>query len=128
MVRSLAMLRAALPVALLALGLLACSEGLSSKEQKIIDEAMASLEQAPPEIRNDVMRTCGKWMHSRRACDEQTVRLHQMECWLEAGLPHLKSALKKNLRFLARDRKTLQHQSVCMEKRGWRIRNPGEKY
>ena len=128
MVRSRVMLRAALPVALLALSLCACSDGLSSRQKATLDEAMASLEDAPAQIRNEVMRPCDKWMHSRRACDEQTVRLHQMECWLEAGLPHLKSALKKNLRFLARNRKTLQHQSVCMEKRGWRIRNPAEKY
>ena len=122
------MLRSALPVALLALSLFACSDGLSSRQKAIIEEATASLENAPAQIRNEVMRTCDKWMHSRRACQEEVVRLHQMECWIEMGLPHLKSALKKNLRFRTRDAKTLQHQSYCMEKRGWRIRNKAELY
>ena len=51
-----------------------------------------------------------------------------MECWLEMGLPHLKRALKRNMLQRARDQKTLQHQSLCMEKKGWRFRKPTKTY
>ena len=122
------MRRAVFWIPALTVALLACSDGHSAREQATIDEAMASLEEAPKRIRTEVLRTCEKWMHKLRRCEDPAVRLDQMECWLETGLPHLKRALKRNMGQRARDRKTLQHQSLCMDRRGWRHREPTKDF
>lgn len=122
------MRRAARWIPALVLTLVACSEGLSSAERNTIAKAMKTVEEAPERIRTEVLRTCDKWMHLRRACKDPIVRLNQMECWLEMGLPNLKSALKRDLRNRARDQKVLQHQSFCMERRGWRFRSKTADY
>ena len=113
---------------MLALALLSCSGGYTSEEQATIDKAMATVNEAPSTIRIEVLRTCEKWKHTQRPCEEDAVRLAQMECWIDMGLPHLKAALKRNMRERARDRKTLQHQNFCMEQRGWRFRRPTRDY
>jgi hypothetical protein len=110
------------------LALVLCSCGIPAEEQKTTDKAMETIDEAPERIRREVLRTCNKWMHSQRTCKDEEVRLAQMECWLEMGLPHLKRALKRNMHQRARDQKTLQHQSLCMEKKGWRFRKPTKTY
>ncbi len=117
-----------LRISILALALVSCSDGFTSEEQATIDKAMATLKDAPQTIQTEVLRTCEKWKHNRRPCENDAVRLAQMECWIEMGLPHLKAALKRNMRPRARDRKTLQHHNLCMERRGWRFRRPTKNY
>ena len=112
----------------LVLTLVACSEGLSTEDQRTIDEAVETVEQAPERVRAEVLRTCDKWMHPRRECQEDEARLAQMECWLEKGLPHLKGALRRGLGQRMRDKRVMLHQNVCMERRGWRFREPNPEY
>ena len=115
-------------VSALVVTLVACSDGRSSKDRATIEKAMKTVEQAPERIRTEVLRTCDKWMHQRRACENDVARVAQMECWLEMGLPHLKGALRRNLRQRTRDRKVMLHQNICMERRGWRFRKPNPDY
>ena len=127
MLRSEPMRHAAWWIPALVLTLVTCSDGLSPKDERTIKRAMKTVEQAPERVRTEVLRTCDKWMHQRRACEDNDARVAQMECWIEMGLPHLKGALRRNLRQRTRDKKIMLHQNICMENRGWRFRKPNKE-
>lgn len=105
---------------------LACALGCGEEVPDPLDEARATLAEAPEPVREEVLRTCDKWKPGHGgACDPEAVERDQLICWLEQGLPHLKAALRRGQRQRARNHRVLLHQNFCMERRGWRFRKPG---
>jgi len=96
------------------------------KRQAIVDQAMASLANAPEEVQVAVLRTCDKWLHRDRECDAHEVRLDQLKCWLSDGSRVLESAQKRGVRQRATMRAAMRSQNVCMEARRWRLRSRDE--
>jgi hypothetical protein len=105
---------------------LACGpdQGLTAEQQKIVDKAMKSLENAPERVRAEVLRTCDKWKHIDKECVDQEVQMAQMACWLERGEGTMRVAYKRRIRPRARDHSIMRRQNLCMEKRRWRFRVP----
>jgi hypothetical protein len=86
--------------------------------------AEATLAEASEEIQERVGQTCDRWRDTAGECDSDRAYEDVLECWLEKGLPSLKKALDHGMRQRARNRRTVLHHSLCMERRGWRLR-PG---
>lgn len=119
--------------ALLLVAFLALACGSSEPERRTVGEeqtallnrAMITLEAAPRPIREQVLKLCDKWRHLDRACVAEEVRIDQLECWMEVGIPALQPALGSRFGPRARNSGVLLRQNVCMERRRWRKIKPG---
>jgi hypothetical protein len=93
---------------------------VGEEQQALLSRSMTTLEAAPKQVREMVLRTCNKWKHLDHPCVERDVRIDQLECWLEEGLPALQFNLRRRLSPRMRDFNVMLKQNVCMEKRRWR--------
>jgi hypothetical protein len=122
--------------ALILAALLALSCGSSEPEKQAVDaertallnRAMITLDATPKPVREGVLKTCDKWRHIDHPCVDEEVRIDQLECWLEAGIPELQIALTQRVGPRARNLKVLMKQNLCMEKRRWRKLEPGPDF
>ena len=114
--------------ALLLVAFLALACGSSEPEKRIVDDkqntllnrAMITLEATPKPVRKEVLKTCDKWRHIDHPCVDEEVRIDQLECWLEDGIPQLQIGLARRIGPRARNLNVLMMQNLCMEKRRWR--------
>jgi hypothetical protein len=119
--------------ALLLVALLALACGSSEPEKQTVDDeqnsllnrAMITLDATPKPVREQVLKTCDKWKHIDHPCLDEEVRIDQLECWLEDGIPELQIALTQRIGPRARNTKILLKQNLCMERRRWRKIEPG---
>jgi len=114
--------------ALLLVAFLALACGSSEREKRTVDDernallnrAMITLDATPKPVREEVLKTCDKWRHIDHPCVEEEVRVDQLECWLEEGIPQLQISLTRRVGPRARNLNVLMMQNLCMEKRRWR--------
>jgi len=114
--------------ALILVAFLALACGSSEPEKQAVDDektallnrAMITLDATPKLVREEVLKTCDKWHHIDHPCVDEEVRVDQLECWLEAGIPELQISLTQRVGPRARNLKILMKQNLCMEKRRWR--------
>jgi len=114
--------------AILLVALLALACGSSEPEQQpegdernaLLNRAMITLDAAPKRVREEVLKTCDKWRHIDHPCVDEAVRIDQLECWLEEGIPQLQHALGRRIGPRSRDISILLRQNLCMEQRRWR--------
>jgi hypothetical protein len=114
--------------ALLLVAFLVLACGSSEPEQQAVEDgrnallnrAMMTLDAAPTPVREEVLKTCDKWKHIDHPCIDEDVRVDQLECWLQDGLPHLQIVLGRRTGPRARNVGVLLRQNLCMEKRRWR--------
>lgn len=107
---------------------LGCGESHEVAKPEPADVAHTTLAEAPKVIREEVLRTCDKWKPRKGGeCDPKAVERDQLACWLEVGLPHLKSAIQRGQRQRSRDHRVLMQQNWCVEKRGWDYLVPGSR-
>jgi hypothetical protein len=87
--------------------------------------ALESVEKTPELLREELLKTCNKWRHLERPCDDAEVRRDQLECWVEKGERILAWVEARSLRPRARIMRTLLEVNVCMELKRWRKVTPG---
>ena len=131
MLDCLPMTRSASTILMAALLALACGssepeKGTVGEEQEArLNRAMITLEATPGPVREQVLRLCDKWRHLDHPCVDEDVRIDQLECWLEEGIPALQHALARRIGVRARNGSVLLRQNLCMDKRRWRKLEPG---
>ena len=114
--------------ALLLVAFLALACGSSEPDKRTVDDkqntrlnrAMITLDATPKPVREEVLKTCDKWRHIDHPCVDEEVRIDQLECWLEDGIPQLQIGLARRVGPRARNLNILMMQNLCMEKRRWR--------
>ena len=114
--------------ALILVVLLALACGSSEPEKQAVDDektallnrAMITLDATPKPVREEVLKTCDKWRHIDHPCVDEEVRIDQLECWLQDGLPALQIVLLRRMGPRPRDLAVLLRQNLCMEQRRWR--------
>ena len=119
--------------ALLLVALLALACGSSESEKRTVGDeqnarlsrAMITLDATPKPVREEVLKTCDKWRHIDHPCVDEEVRIDQLECWLEEGIPELQIVLTQRVGPRARNLKVLMKQNLCMERRRWRKTESG---
>jgi hypothetical protein len=119
--------------ALILAALLALACGSSEPEKQTVDDektvllnrAMITLDATPGPVRTEVLKICDKWRHIDHPCIDEEVRIDQLECWLEEGIPELQIVLTQRVGPRARNIKVLMKQNLCMERRRWRKVEPG---
>ena len=94
--------------------------GREDERNALLNRAMITLEAAPKPVREEVLKTCDKWRHIDHPCVDEEVRIDQLECWLEEGIPALQHALGRRMGPRSRNLKVLMMQNLCMEGRRWR--------
>jgi hypothetical protein len=82
--------------------------------------ALESLEKTPVLLRKELLRTCDKWRHLDRPCDDEEVRRNVLECWVDKGERIFEWVEKRNMRQRAAAMRTLLEVNTCMELRRWR--------
>lgn len=92
---------------------------------EFFDAALASVEQTPDLLRGELLKTCDKWRHLDRPCDEEEVRRDVLECWVDKGQATFAWVEGQKLRPRARTLRTLLEVNVCMELKRWRKLRPG---
>lgn len=100
---------------------LACADERTEAQTARRAEAEETLSRAPADIRVRVSQTCNRWADLQGSCDEELLEDDILECWLEAGLPHLRGAIKREMRQRPRYRKVVMHHSLCLQRHGWRF-------
>jgi hypothetical protein len=88
-------------------------------------EALASIESLPDLLRRELLRTCDKWLHLDRACDDESVRRQMLECWTTRGERIYAWTGTRGIRPRARYMRTLNEVNLCMEMARWRKLVPG---
>jgi hypothetical protein len=91
-------------------------------------QAQQSAEAQDEPLRNELLKTCDKWRHLDRPCDEAQVRRDQLECWVEKGQAALRFAEARQMRPRARYMRSLLEVNLCMELRRWRKIRPGRDF
>ncbi len=87
--------------------------------------ALASVEKTPDLLRQELLKTCDKWRHLERPCDEEEVRRAVLECWVDKGERIYEWVAKRQMRPRASAMRTLIEVNVCMELKRWRKLRPG---
>jgi hypothetical protein len=82
--------------------------------------ALESLEKTPELMRTELLRTCDKWRHLDRPCDDEEVRMNVLECWVDKGERIFVWVEKRKMRPRAAAMRTLLEVNTCMELRRWR--------
>ena len=122
----LSMARNTAALLLAALLTLACGSSEPEKQtaederNALLNRAMFTLDATPEPVRKQVLKTCDKWRHLDHPCVDEDVRIDQLECWLEEGIPALQALLPRRLGPRARNLQVLLRQNLCMERRRWR--------
>jgi hypothetical protein len=120
------MARHALALLLAAFLALACGSSDPEKQKvgdernELLNRSMITLEAAPAPVREEVLKLCDKWRHLDRPCVDEDVRIDQLECWLEEGIPALQHSLGRRIGPRARNSNIMLRQNLCMEQRRWR--------
>ncbi len=120
------MIRNTSALILAALLVLACGSSEPAKQaaddakNALLNRAMITLDATPGPVREHVLKTCDKWRHIDHPCVDEEVRIAQLECWLEEGIPELQIVLTQRIGPRARNTKVLMKQNLCMERRRWR--------
>jgi hypothetical protein len=96
-----------------------------AEEAEYYARALRSAEQAPPIVRNELLRKCDRWRHLDRPCDDERVRRDLLDCWAKKGERVLEWTEKRGLLPRARDSRILLEVDVCMEMRRWRRHGVG---
>ncbi len=109
------------PWAAAALLLLAACGDRDALPEATVESAEATLSEASAEIQDRVRKTCERWHDGQGGCDSDAVYADVLSCWLEKGLPVLQTAIDNGVRPRQRNRRTVMHHSLCMERRGWRL-------
>ena len=81
--------------------------------------------QRPDLLRQELLKTCDKWRHLERPCDEEEVRRAVLECWVDKGERIYEWVAKRQMRPRASAMRTLIEVNVCMELKRWRKLRPG---
>ena len=76
-------------------------------------------------MRNELLRTCDRWRHLDRPCDDERVRRELLDCWAKKGEQILHWTEVRGMRPRARYQRTLLEVDVCMEMRRWRRHGVG---
>ena len=122
----LSMIRNTSALLLAALLTLACGgseperQAVEDEQNLLLNRAMITLEAAPSPVREEVLKTCDKWKNIDHPCVAEDVRIDQLECWLEEGIPQLQHALGRRMGPRSRNLNVLMKQNLCMEQRRWR--------
>jgi hypothetical protein len=82
--------------------------------------ALASIERTPEPLRGELLRTCDKYGHRDRPCDEEGVRRDLLECWSDKGEYTFTWSEKRKLGPRALYLRTLRKVNLCMSGKGWR--------
>ena len=82
--------------------------------------ALKSVEATEDPLRQELLRTCDKWRHLDRPCDEEAVRRDLLDCWVDKGQRILVWVEGRQLRPRARASRTLLEVNTCMELKRWR--------
>ncbi len=82
--------------------------------------ALESIEKTPELLRNELLRTCNKWRHLDRPCDDEEVRRDLLECWVDKGQSIFVWVESRQMRPRASAMRTLLEVNVCMELKRWR--------
>jgi len=128
-VRAQALAAAALAAAVCLLG---CgserrSADRASRGPEFFAAALASVEKTPEPLREELLKTCDKYRHLDRPCDEERARRDLLECWSDKGeYTFTWSEGKVGPRALYL--RTLRKINVCMEHKGWRKLKPGAEF
>ena len=88
-------------------------------------DALASVEATPDPLRTELLRTCDKWRHLDRPCNDEALRRDLLECWIDHGQGIFAWTEVRKMRPRARAIRTLTEVNVCLEKRRWRKVRPG---
>ena len=89
-----------------------------------LDAAQARIEALPDPLRQELLRTCDKWRHLDRPCDEERVRRDVLECWVEKGERIYTWAEGRGTLPRATYLRTLTEMNLCMELARWRKVSP----
>jgi hypothetical protein len=105
--------------------LLACGSGdpaplRGDRGSEFYAAALASVEKTPDLLRQELLKTCDKWRHLDRPCEDEEVRRQVLECWVDKGERIFEWVEKRQMRPRARAMRTLIEVNVCMELRRWR--------
>lgn len=90
-------------------------------------DALASVEATPDPLRSELLRTCDKWRHLDRPCDDEALRRDLLECWVDRGQGIFAWTEVRKMRPRARAMRTLIEVNVCLEQRRWRKIRPGSE-
>ena len=82
--------------------------------------ALESVEETPELLRAELLRTCDKWRHLDRPCDDEELRGELLECWVDKGQRIHEWVQKRGLRPRAATMRTLLEVNTCLELRRWR--------
>jgi hypothetical protein len=113
--------------------LLACGSEPSSTQPPprgpgFFAAALASVEKTPDLLRQELLKTCDKWRHLDRPCDEEAVRRDVLECWVDKGERIFAWTEGRKMRPRASYLRTLLEVNICMESRRWRKIKPGSDF
>jgi hypothetical protein len=125
LVRARAGAAAALSAAALLLGCGSEPEPAATAEGDPLAPALAGIEALPDPLREELLRTCDKWRHLDRPCDEESVRRDVLECWAGKGERIYAWAQGRGIRPRSVYLRTLTEVNTCMELRRWRKLAPG---
>jgi hypothetical protein len=101
------------------------SAGPAERAPAFFAAALASVEKVPEPLRQELLKTCDKWKHLDRPCDEERVRRDLLACWVDKGERIFAWTEARRLRPRARYQRTLIEVNVCMELKRWRKVQPG---
>ena len=120
-------------VSTLAAGLLALACGLAcgcdgSDAPDLDNKGLARIEKAyrhltdnaSDRVQYEVLRTCDKWERRGEACNDERVRIAQLECWLDEGMFHWLDTEQRRKGPWSQAQQILRMQNMCMMTRGWR--------
>jgi hypothetical protein len=87
--------------------------------------ALESLLETPPLLHGEMLKTCTRWRHLDRPCDDEEARRDILECWVDKGQAIYQWVEGRKLRPRASAMRTLLEVNVCMELKRWRKLRPG---
>ncbi len=92
----------------------------TSRGPEFFAAALASVEKTPEPLRGELLRTCDKYRHRDRPCDEELARRDLLECWSDKGEYTFTWGERRKVAPRALHLRTLRKMNVCMERKGWR--------
>ena len=98
---------------------------MGGREAESLAAALAGIEKLPDPLRQELLRTCDKWRHLDRPCDEERVRRELLGCWAAKGERIYAWAEGRGTRPRAIYERTLIEVNLCMELARWRKLTPG---
>jgi|SRR3990172_3076813 len=90
--------------------------------------ALASVEKTPEPLRAELLKTCDKYRHRDRPCDEERLRRDLLECWSDKGERIFVWTEGREMGPRAQYLRTLLEVNICLEYKGWRKLQRGPEF